>query len=172
MSPSPRSDWVFGYGSLVDGDARPARLRGFARDWGVAMDNAVDLPAYKRYLLPSGERPAVMVCFLDLVAEPGAAVVGAVRRVAGFEALDARERNYERVEVTRALDGAPPGRVWAYVGSPAGRERARRGRVEGRAVVARAYLDGVRAGFARLGSGAPPPEPDVPVWELARIDIP
>src|SRR3954470_12595542 len=62
---------VFGYGSLVDGPVRPAVLPGWRRTWGIAMDNAVDLPGYKHYEVPgTGERPAVMVAFLDVAPDP------------------------------------------------------------------------------------------------------
>jgi cation transport regulator ChaC len=47
----PIVPWVFGYGSLLPAGvaalpagAVPCRLRGWRRTWGVAMDNARDLP--------------------------------------------------------------------------------------------------------------------------------
>ena len=44
-----------------------------------------------------------------------------------------------------------PGRVWAYIGSPAGRARLRAGVADGTAVVARDYLDHIDAAFRALG---------------------
>jgi hypothetical protein len=161
--------YVFGYGSLAaagalraparDGDPRGyvTDLPGHERRWGVAMDNARAIPGYKRYLDAAGRAPALHVCFLDLrpVDEPG----GAVPAVNGvctpvtprmLAALDARERNYERVDVTD-LVGHAAGTVWAYVGSAEGRARARAGRDGGSAVVSHEYRARVERGFARLG---------------------
>jgi len=147
---------VFGYGSLVAGDPghpEVRRLAGVRRTLGVAMDNAVDLPGYKWWRDPrDGSRPAVMVAFADLTeAEAGAPPVNGVCVATGdLATLDARERNYERVEVTGRVDD-PPGRVWAYLGSAAGRERFAHGAAGGRLVVPRSYVEGVQAGFRALG---------------------
>ena len=128
------------------------RLAGHRRALGVAMDNTVDLPGYKWYRDPrDGSRPAVFVAFLDLVPAAGA-VNGVCVPVpaGGWPGLEARERNYDRVDVTAAI-ADPPGRVWAYVGSEAGRARLRRGAELGRAVVTRGYMQAVETGFAALG---------------------
>ena len=88
---------VFGYASLVGADGlRPATLRGHRRVWGVAMDNTVDLPGYKRYLAPDGSRPALCVAFLDVVPDASASVEGLCVPVDGdaLAWLDDRERNY------------------------------------------------------------------------------
>ena len=65
-------------------------------------------------------------------------------------ALDARERNYERRDVTGQLGVRLGGRVWAYVGRRAGRARAGRGRRERRLAIASSYLERVLAGFDAL----------------------
>jgi cation transport regulator ChaC len=157
--------WVFGYGSLVpagvaalpDG-AVPCRLSGWRRGWDVAMDNGRDLPGYKHYLTPDGERPDVMVAFLDIAPHEGGLVNGAAIPIEQRELpdLDRRERNYRRVDVTDQLDTRLPGggTVWAYVGLRASRERAVRGRREGRLVVPRGYYERVRDGFAAIGERA------------------
>ena len=118
--------FVFGYGSLAAdlAGSHPALLRGRRRGWGVAMDNAVDVPGYKHYRLRAdGSRPEVFVAFLDLFDDPAAATHGVCVAVddAQLAAIDHRERNYERVDVTDAVMPAR-GTVWAYVGSA---ERAR-----------------------------------------------
>lgn len=159
---------MFGYGSLVadDGPPRPpptrdpnpgpggfvADLRGYRRQWGVAMDNRRDLPGYKYYTDPEGRRPAVFVAFLDVVEDPDASVNGLCLPVdaAALAQLDERERNYVRVEVSDRVQ-AQGARVWTYTGSPQGRERLRRGRAAGRAVIDAGYLRAVQAGFAWLG---------------------
>ena len=163
---------VFGYGSLLQGAAgAPCRLSGHRRRFGVAMDNRRTIPGYKYYLDPDGGRPAVHVSFLDVVPDGAGSVDGVVFEVADLGAVDARERNYARVEVTGALDtelGAP---VWAYLGLPEARERYAQAAAAGTAVVSRAYLEGVRAGFARLGLGFDTAVP-LPVVDLVRVDVP
>lgn len=99
--------FVFGYGSLAaDLDGTVARLRGHRREWGVAMDNSRNLAGYKHYLLRSdASRPQVYVVFLDLVRDAGSSVNGVLVPVdaAALNALDRRERNYQRVDVTGAV---------------------------------------------------------------------
>jgi hypothetical protein len=159
-------EFVFGYGSLAalaDG-AAPSRapaaggfvcdLRGHRRHWGVAMDNRRDLPGYKHYTDPSGARPPVFVCFLDVATEPASTVNGLCVPVDAprLAALDARERNYERRDVSELVD-ADGARVWAYVGRPAARLRMRRAAAAGRAVIDAGYMDAVAGGFRALGAG-------------------
>ena len=167
--------FVFGYGSLAGGGAgRPARLHGHRRVWGVAMDNRVAIAGYKVYLRADGSRPAVFVAFLDVVDDPRAATDGVLLEVddEALTALDERERNYARVEATGAVDGASDGTVWLYHGTGAGRERLRRGMAAGSAVVARAYLETVRAGYASAGIGDAAEPGELPVMDLERIDLP
>ena len=133
---------IFGYGSLV-GQGVPWELRGYRRYWGVAMDNREDIPGYKHFEDAQGGRPAVYVCFLDLRPDPEGVVHGAAIEVADLAALDARERNYERVE-------AAPG-LFTYVGSPEGRARRDRGLADGTARISRQYAERVEASFAALG---------------------
>jgi len=112
------------------------------------MDNSVDLPGYKYYVDPEGERPDVKVTFVNIEAAPGESVTGVV--IPFDERLDLRERNYERREVGPDL--------CAYFGSAEARARFD----EGPAVVSREYLAQVP------GEG----DPGVPVWDLRRVDLP
>jgi hypothetical protein len=186
-------EFVFGYGSLTArggpaAAASPSRevhpngfvadLAGVRRIWGVAMDNRRDLPGYKYYRDAAGGRPGVYVAFLDLRAADGAAVNGVCLPVdePGLAELDLRERNYERVDVSDRV--APQGtRVWAYVGSPAGRERLRVGCAHGTAVIDANYLRSVSDGFAALGEAEHSAcraslDPDgLPVVELTRHEL-
>jgi gamma-glutamylcyclotransferase (GGCT)/AIG2-like uncharacterized protein YtfP len=173
---------VFGYGSLVGGHAhgRVARLHGYRRVWGVAMDNARDLPGYKSYRLRSdASRPDVFVAFLDIQPCAGGVVTGVCLEVddTALRVLDARERNYHRIDVTAAIDEVR-GCVWAYVGSDAGRARLREGRAQRRAVVSRDYLDGAIAGVAAIAAHEAADlerrtaEAGLPVLDLDRIDLP
>jgi hypothetical protein len=165
---------VFGYGSLVSiGVGRRAVLRGHRRVWGVAMDNRRDLEGYKSYRLRTdGSRPSVFVAFLDIVQDPGADTEGVLVAVdeAALVALDARERNYERIDISTAFDDRH-GRIWTYRGSPAGRARLERGSLERSVVVDRAYLAAVRAGFAAHGIRADV-DPPLPVLDLERRELP
>jgi gamma-glutamylcyclotransferase (GGCT)/AIG2-like uncharacterized protein YtfP len=179
---SPSTEHVFGYGSLLGGRGVRARLHGHRRVWGVAMDNTVDLPRYKRYLATDGSRPAVCVAFLDVVADAAAAVDGLCVPV-GVEALaglDERERNYDRVDMTAQVTaGEALGRVWVYRGRADSRLRFAAARREGRCVVARDYLSAVEAGVrAALGDAAwahlvaATPLDGLPVRDLRRVELP
>lgn len=140
---------LFAYGSLVALRGTLAVLPAHRRTWGVAMDNALALPGYKRYADPlTGAHPAVRVAFLDLAPDAAAQVEGVLLDVPAAElaALDARERNY--VRTTIELAGGE--RAWTYRGSVEGRARGR----EGPIVVQRAYLEAVRASYAALPPGA------------------
>jgi gamma-glutamylcyclotransferase (GGCT)/AIG2-like uncharacterized protein YtfP len=171
---------VFSYGSLVAAAARPAVLRGHRRVWGVAMDNRVAIPGYKVYERPDGSRPPVDVAFLDLAPSGDDSVNGALLPVddAALVALDDRERQYRRVDVTAAVEPAPGGVVWAFVGRDEGRRRVAHGRRRGTAVIQRAYVRLVERCFGRLGPGelerfhaTTEPAP-FPVQDLARVDLP
>ncbi|MCV6586764.1 MAG: gamma-glutamylcyclotransferase [Marinibacterium sp.] len=94
--------FFFGYGSLVNRttqdypDCRPLRLRGWRRVW-------VDVPEFDRAIL-SAER-----C-------DGVEIDGLVARVPGadWQALDLRERLYERRDATADLLGDRPHHVAIY----------------------------------------------------------
>ena len=172
----PAREYVFGYGSLAaDVAGRRARLLDHRRVWGVAMDNRLDLPGYKSYRRSQdGSRPAVYVAFLDIVEDPAGAVDGVLLAVDddALRALDARERNYDRIEVTAAV-AAAPATVWAYRGSAAGRARLRAGLRAGSAVVDAAYLAGVRATLSALGiDDDVDPGTGLPAVALRRVDLP
>src|SRR3954453_15770638 len=116
--------FVFGYGSLVRRpDGLPCNLLGHRRAWNVAMDNRRTIPGYKFYVDPdTGERPPVRVTFLSLYPAPEGRVKGVAfpcrlpppegpgNGVAfpvtadDLDALDRRERNYDRIHVTRLID--------------------------------------------------------------------
>ncbi|MGI8597013.1 MAG: gamma-glutamylcyclotransferase family protein [Thermoleophilaceae bacterium] len=184
-------DLVFGYGSLAaETDFLPIRdphprgwvadLTGHRRVWGVAMDNSIAIPGYKRYVdLETGDPPAVMVAFLDVVPDPDAAVNGVLAPVTAesLDALDDRERNYRRVEVTDRVRPTAPARVWTFKGRPDARERLRSGLATSDAVISRGYLEAVETGFRRLGTGeweryaASTEDPPCPVRDLRRVDL-
>ena len=95
-------------------------------------------------------------------------------RRAALQVLDERERNYERVDVTRAVEPMI-GRTWAYAGREESRQRFAAASEAGRCVVAGAYLELVERGLRALGEwdefeastgGVRPP-----VRPLRRIDL-
>lgn len=177
--------FVFGYGSLAaeHDDAYPTTLPGHRRRWGVAMDNRRDLPGYKWYRLRAGgARPQAFVAFLDLVAAgAGDAVNGLCLPVDAdaLRRLDARERNYERVDVSDRVAEAR-GQVWTYVGSATGRARLAAGLRERSLLVSQEYRDDVEHGFRRLGddqlaayrASTDPPPPGCEVVALERVELP
>lgn len=172
------SGWIFGYGSLSALPAEPhvARLHGWRRRWGVAMDNTETIPGYKLYLDAAGGRPDVCVAYLDVTEEQGAWVNGVCLPVDGdaLATLDARERNYSRRRVE--VDPAPPGPVFTYVGRAPGRERFARAVDAGRCVIAQGYLDTVERGFRALGAwedyvASTDESARPPVRELRRVEL-
>jgi hypothetical protein len=95
-----------------------------------------------------------------------------------LETLDARERNYERRDVTPHVDPPPGGPTYTYIGTQAARERFAEGHRSATAVIARAYLAEVRARFESLGPGAlaayeaSTDAIPVPIRDLERVDLP
>jgi len=168
--------FVFGYGSLVRRpDGLPCHLLGHRRAWNVAMDNRRTIPGYKYYVDPdTGERPPVRVTFLNLYPAAEGRVNGVAFPITAGEldALDRRERNYDRIDVTRLIDADLGSTVWTYLGSAAARERF----AAGAAVVAQDYFEAIRSDFAAAGGleafDRSTDPLTVPVRRLARVDVP
>jgi hypothetical protein len=189
MAPMTRT-YVFGYGSLAaelnpvptreqDDAGFVADLPGFARGWGVAMDNRRDLPGYKYYTAADGTRPGVFVrCLAGAPAAAAAAVNGVCLPVDGAQLarLDRRERNYSRLDVSEQIDAGAT--VWAYIGTSEARERLRSARRAGTAVIDATYLRAVRSAFAALGNAESAACArslalgGLPVMELTRRELP
>ena len=83
--------FLLAYGSLaadLPGDRFVRTVRGLRREWGVAMDNRLDLAGYKMYVREgTGERHDGHVAFLDLVEDPGAAFNGLLFEVTADESI-------------------------------------------------------------------------------------
>jgi cation transport regulator ChaC len=167
---------VFAYGSLARaaGAALPCRLLDHRRTWGVAMDNRLTIPGYKVYIDPlTGEQPPLYVAFLDVRPQPGGHVDGVAFPIEAGELpmLDRRERQYERHDVSEHVVADLGGRVWAYLG----RAEARRRCALGPTVIARQYLEKVRADFDSFGMldefERTTEPPAVPVLDLERVDV-
>lgn len=160
--------FLLAYGSLVAdlaGEPLVRKVRGLRREWGVAMDNRIDLPGYKMYVRAgTGERHEGHVAFLDLVQDPGAAFDGTLFELSDVELadLDVRERNYRRVDVTSNVIDAP-GPVVAYMGTEEGKARFDAGLAAADVVVSDAYVE-------QAGGASAPPVP-CPIARLTRIDL-
>ncbi|MFN3257705.1 MAG: gamma-glutamylcyclotransferase family protein [Ilumatobacter sp.] len=178
--------WVFGYGSLVSPasmattigrpvaapDVRIADLAGFGRRWNYGSMHLRGSWSHAGVDIVDG-----LVVSLGLAAADTESCNGVIVRVDGDElaALDWRERDYERTDVSdriRVLDGeAMSEPVVTYVPRPSAIERYERGRDEGRAAVRRSYWDLVHDAFAALGGDhaarlSATPQPDIPVVDI------
>lgn len=189
--------WVFGYGSLVDPeslgrtlgrsvtpgtDFLEAELVGWGRRWNYGVGH---VSGSWRRRDGVDVRDGVIVA-LGVVAAAGETVNGVVARVSDLElaALDVRERDYDRVEVTASIGLLAVGnrapftvsgdRVVTYVPRPSAVERYERARDAGRAGIRSSYWGLVDAAFAVFGPGplaryrSSTPSPDVPV--VAMVD--
>ncbi len=136
------------------------------------MNNWEGGEAAKHFLdRATGERPRIRVAYLDIYEQAGSAVNGLALPVDRdrLDALDARELNYERVDVTGAFEPEVDGRVFTYLGLDAARQRCREGAAAGDIFVSRDYAAVVRAAFGRLAPSGlaefdrmtdPPPFPE------------
>lgn len=166
-APPPKPlGYVFGYASLVadagslslpGGEIAPVagRLHGFRRLWGAAMNNWEQDVGEKHFVDPGGgEKPRIKVAYLDVEPAEGETVNGLAIPVDAtlLAAFDAREVNYERLDVSAAFRPTLDAPVLTYRGTAAARARCRP--QPGIAVtVSREYVRRVREGFAALGSG-------------------
>lgn len=111
---------VFAYGSLahprtirqLGGDYLVADLVGWRRAWTVCTDNTDRSRAVAYFEPGTDTRIDGQVLFLNLVPDTASTVRGVVLLVhAGALAdLDAREGNYDRVDVTSSVDLPDPRR--------------------------------------------------------------
>jgi len=190
----PSSHWVFGYGSLVDPrslgrtlgrpvelhvDFLEAELEGWGRRWnyGVGHVTGAWRTADGRMVVDG------VIVALGLVPSAGERTNGIIARVSATElaALDLRERDYDRIDVTDQVTvagrgGAPasPGvpareRIVTYVPRPSAIDRYESARDAGLAGIRDTYWGLVDAAFAVLGPDrlhayrATTPAPDIPV---------
>jgi dephospho-CoA kinase len=178
--------WVFGYGSLVspaslestigrpvtEADLVVAQLDGYGRRW-----NYGSMHLRGDWIHEGTDVRQGLVVSLGLVTADSESCNGVAVRVTDAElaALDWRERDYERTDVTdriRADRLAADDRVVTYVPRPSAVERYERARDARRAGVRRSYRDLVAAAFAALGADHVEvyhrtPPPDVPVVDMS-----
>ena len=153
-------------------DIRVADLAGFGRRWNYGSMHLRGSWSHAGVDVVDG-----LVVSLGLAAADTESCNGVIVRVDADElaALDWRERDYERTEVSdriRVLDDETvSGPIVTYVPRPSAVERYERGRDEGRAAVRRSYWDLVHEAFAMLGGDhvarlSATPQPDVPVVDI------
>lgn len=185
-STAARRTWVFGYGSLVSPTSlastigRPveprhtavAHLDGFGRRWNYGSLHLRGDWRHDGVDVVQG-----LVVSLGLVAESGDGCNGVVVQVSDDElaALDWRERDYDRTDVTDLISfdrRSRSDRVVTYVPRAGAVARYEEARDAGRAGIRRTYWDLVNAAFADLGGDhhdryTATPAPDVPVVEMS-----
>ncbi|TDT16683.1 hypothetical protein BDK89_2276 [Ilumatobacter fluminis] len=184
--------WVFGYGSLVSPesfghtlgrafhrgvDFHPAVLRGYGRRWNYGVMSLVG-----RADEHDGSTREWTIVALGIAAADDEMTNGVIGWVGDDElpSLDARERNYDRVDVTDLTDVARPveGRIVTYVPQRAPIEHYEAARDRGEAAVERRYWDLVDGAFAELGDGEQEryrrttPPPDIPIVAMRRDSVP
>jgi dephospho-CoA kinase len=177
--------WVFGYGSLVsaasvartigrsvdaDVDLHVTRLNGFGRRWNYGSLHLRGDWEHDGRTVTSG-----LVVSLGLVEADDETCNGTVVRVTDDElaALDWRERDYERTDVTDLIeaDRRFAGPVVTYVPRPSAIDRYLTARDSARAAVRRSYWYLVHETFEHLGPDhldefVRTPPPDVPVVDI------
>jgi cation transport regulator ChaC len=186
-----RDTWVFGYGSLVSpasmaatigrtveaADIAVAHLDGYGRRWNYGS----------LHLRGDWQRDGVrveqgLVVSLGLVEADTETCNGVIVRVSAEElaALDWRERDYERTDVTdliRIDDDRRAPTVATYVPRPSAVERYEAARDRQRAGIRLSYWELVSAAFGQLGDDhlgryAATPAPDVPVVDMTLSMLP
>lgn len=196
-SHSMSGQWVFGYGSLVSAasfghtvgrdfapgvDFFEAEISGYGRRWnygtGYTFTSIADTGSEpKRWTFV-----ALGLALADDETTNG--VIGWVDD-AEIDALDARERRYDRVDVTATASFTPEvgvvvdgGRVVTYVPRPDAIEAYEAARDSGVGAITKRYWDLVDGAFADLGEDrrdryhATTLAPDIPIVEQPAHEIP
>lgn len=179
--------WLFGYGSLVSPTSVErtigrlvefpeqriaADLQGYGRRWNYGSLNLRGNWTHGGAKVTDG-----VVVSLGLAAVEAESCNGVVLRVTEDElaALDWRERDYDRTDVTDRIrvdcDQPLDAPVVTYVPRPSAVERYRAARDAGRAAVRASYWTLVHESFALLGDDhlerfRATPAPDVPVADI------
>lgn len=167
-----QSNFVFGYGSLVNWDnlqqylgrkLTPGSdfvicgLKNFHRCWNVAMDNRLDFPNYKYYIEEkTGKRFNGFVTFLNIRFDQDKTIIGVLFRVSEpeLENLDQRERNYQRIDITHQINRTIQGKAWVYLGLEQAKNRYHEGLVKRNVVISQEYFDLVTDAYFSLGNYA------------------
>lgn len=145
----------YGHYPRLGSDYVRAQLSGFRRTWSVATDNS-DVTRRFIYRDPvTGDAPAAQILFLNLEGSPGSIVEGILLRVNGqmISELMGTDGNFLVEDVTTlvrsegALAGGAPDIIRTYMGRSASVVAARRGLLDGSAVIAQDFYDEVLEGM-------------------------
>ena len=160
---------VFGYGSLMNLDKlqqylgrnltfgldfKICGLRNFHRCWNIAMDNRLNLPNYKYYIeRGTGNRPESFITFLNICPNQGKTIMGILFRVCHEELnkLDQRERNYQRIDVTKKIEEKVAGKVWVYIGLEEAEQRYEQALKQNNGMIAQEYIESIYSGYKLWG---------------------
>jgi cation transport regulator ChaC len=166
------SNFVFGYGSLVDvenlqkdlgrdltasSDFIFCYLKGYHRCWNIAMDNRINFPDYKYYVeKETGSRPEGFVAFLNIRPHKGSSIIGILFSVSekDLQNLDKRERNYRRVDITNLIEMPFKGKAWVYIGFEEAEKRYQEGLAQHNIFVSQSYFNSVYNAYLSLGEDA------------------
>lgn len=185
--------WVFGYGSLVSQasfgstvgrtpqpgvDFHEAELHGYGRRWnyGVASRRGESDAS-------DGSVRQWTIVALGIVASDGESANGVIGWAdpVEIEALDRREQQYDRVDVTDLVvvrDAEVDAPIVTYVPRREPRARYEEARDRGEAAVEQRYWDLVDGAFAALGPDrreryrATTPDPDIPIVAMRSDGVP
>ena len=186
--------WVFGYGSLVSPasfghtlgrtltvgrDFHEAEVAGYGRRWNYGVRSATGETTDS-----DGTVREWTIVVLGVVESADETVNGVVAWVGDdeIEALDRRERNYDRVDVTHLAavrhGVSLSGPIETYVPRPEPLQRYRDAYAAGTAAIEERYWNLVDDAFAELGVDrrdryrATTPVPDIPVLAMRRDQVP
>ena len=141
------------------------------------MDNNVNLPQYKYYCdRQTKNRLDCYVTFLNICPNPQQNVLGILFSVFNKELqeLDLRERNYQRIDITKQLDLPVRGNIWTYIGLPEAEQRYKKGLAQNKAVIWRDYFNSVQNAYRASGNKefanyiATAEQPTIPIIKLEK----
>ena len=167
--------WIFGFGSIVnieslertlgrkivDADYEFTELQNYRREWNVAMNNNHSISGYKRYFhrfhegeANSGGVVDGYIAFLGLRQCEKSNVNGIIFKVEEDEllALDQREKNYRRVDVSNYVNNLRADRVlYCYMPSEEGLQRYIEGEKMNKLFISVGYERSVEDAFKKAG---------------------
>lgn len=173
--------YVVGYGSLMSSEFTTVNVFGWRRCWNVAnyfRSTTSFRSTIKQYVDPdSGVLFDGFVTFLNVERSVGTVLAAVLIPVTEeqLNVLDARELNYDRVDVAKDVDVTVGLPVWLYVGKQISVAKFEECTGNGNVVISSDYKQCVDAAVAALGDqfskryAASTCEPTVPIKQLIRV---